>query len=448
MHNVNVTSVLSLLVLGSVILTIIYQLVSYLFNKDKLLIDYLYYLFFAGFFIVTESHLHYIWFNVDSEKIFFNYFNEPSQVLFLAFYINFVSKAIDIQKSKSKSIFYIFYFTVRILLAYSILFVVLKYLIDFKDFFIAFISIRIFIFLVGWLMIYMALQLRHLTFQLFILLGGLFYTFFGLISFISDIYRVNFLSLLPSEWLNIGTFVDIISFSTAMAYRFKKNAEQADQIKLKNANDIIAMQALVLEKQKNLETERDRISSDLHDDLGSGLTKITYLSQMALNDNATIGNLQKINTTSSELIENMSEIIWAMKQDNDSLPDLITYIKRYAFDYLESNNIIVKFNIKTQIETVLVKGNYRRSIFLSVKELLHNIVKHANAKNVFIEISATNVLLISIQDDGIGIKESIIKGNGINNIKKRMDDLEGTFEIKNTNGTLTNLSIPINKITV
>jgi signal transduction histidine kinase len=85
-------------------------------------------------------------------------------------------------------------------------------------------------------------------------------------------------------------FIDIIFFSLAIGYRNRKEFDSLNLNLLEEANKQIALQQLVLQKQSELENERNRIAADMHDDLGSGLTRITYLSQMALH-NDTQNNL-------------------------------------------------------------------------------------------------------------------------------------------------------------
>ncbi|MBP6431131.1 MAG: hypothetical protein KA319_05140, partial [Ferruginibacter sp.] len=202
-----------------------------------------------------------------------------------------------------------------------------------------------------------------------------------------------------------------------------------------------------LEKQVAVEHERTRIATDMHDDLGSGLTKITYLSQMALNKENNADDLQAIKKTSTELVESMSEIIWAMKEENNSLEDLVYYIKAYAIEYCTSNNLNCTIHLPEKLYPRIVVGQNRRNIYLAVKEALHNIVKHAHAKSVVLTASFSNQWVLSIKDDGIGFyqptTEKHIGGNGLKNIYKRIEAVRGHVEIKNNNGTELIFYIPL-----
>lgn len=200
-----------------------------------------------------------------------------------------------------------------------------------------------------------------------------------------------------------------------------------------------------LEKQKAVEEERNRIAADMHDDLGSGLTKITYLSQMALQKEHNKELLSNIKNTSTELVESMSEIIWAMKEENNTWEELLSYIKLYAQEYAQNNNLKVRFVFPEVEMNFKIIGEVRRHIFLSVKECLHNIVKHAEAQNVTLIIEKKATINITIQDDGKGItsnSEKHIGGNGLKNIRKRMEKINAQFTLVNRNGTTVQFKIP------
>ncbi len=235
-------------------------------------------------------------------------------------------------------------------------------------------------------------------------------------------------------WFIILTTIALI---TAIYFLFNNYYKKQLQKKL-----------VVLEKQQAVEKERSRIAADMHDDLGSGLTKITYLSQMAINKEDSKPDLLAIKKTSTELVENMSEIIWAMKEENNSLEDLLYYIKMYAVEYCAANNLncIVQFPEKIPVENIA--GQNRRNIYLAAKETLHNIVKHAQAKNVSLKVLFDKQWLLSIKDDGIGIDlnsaktNQLIGGNGLKNIKTRIAAVKGHVEIKNNQGTQISFHIP------
>ncbi|WP_300660946.1 sensor histidine kinase [Fluviicola sp.] len=196
----------------------------------------------------------------------------------------------------------------------------------------------------------------------------------------------------------------------------------------------IEKQRAVLEKQRAVQNERDRIAYDMHDDLGSGLTRISYLSKEALRKQDNQQELERINAASLELVENMSELIWAMKMENDTLTDLLAYLRYYAMEYLETNQIDVQIDLDEVETDSIISGETRRHIFLIFKEALHNIVKHAQTGKVEIRIEAKETLRIQIRDFGKGLngEESDKKfRNGMKTMQKRTQQLNGRMELSN-----------------
>src|ERR1700751_3050749 len=96
--------------------------------------------------------------------------------------------------------------------------------------------------------------------------------------------------------------------------------------------------------------------------------------------------------TSNDLIDKMNEIIWAMNEKNDSLEDLIIYTRSYVVQYCDENGLECRAELPDYIPSRLVSGEIRRNVFLTVKECLHNIVKHAKAKKVEMVMDATKTL--------------------------------------------------------
>jgi signal transduction histidine kinase len=197
----------------------------------------------------------------------------------------------------------------------------------------------------------------------------------------------------------------------------------------------IEKQRAILERQRAVQNERDRIAYDMHDDLGSGLTKISYLSKEAIRKDENRAELDRINETSVELVKNMSELIWAMKVENDSLADLMSYLRRYAMEYFETSQISVQMELDEFREDQQISGEIRRQVFLIFKEALHNIVKHADTEQVFIQIRVGEKLHILIRDYGKGLKPEVERnrsGNGMKTMRERTRRLKGSMELKNS----------------
>jgi signal transduction histidine kinase/ligand-binding sensor domain-containing protein len=202
----------------------------------------------------------------------------------------------------------------------------------------------------------------------------------------------------------------------------------------------------LFEKQKAIESERIRISSELHDDIGGELSAIHLLSEMNISSVDWRQQLSRISVSSSSLIQKMNEIVWSLNSSNDSLQSLVAYIRSYAGKYLDDVNIDLSFSQPDKIPDVELSGANRRNILLVVKEALNNVIKHSNARRVEISVIAGNSLIISIHDNGRGITPDIFNnpnGNGLKNMRNRIKEMKGSIEIRSVDGTSLIFTIPI-----
>ena len=213
---------------------------------------------------------------------------------------------------------------------------------------------------------------------------------------------------------------------------------------------LLREQALKLQNQAAIEHERNRIASEMHDELGSGLTIIKYLSDgiAAKSSDITIKeDVNKIANYSSGLVQNMSEIIWAMNSRFDNLEGLIGYLRRYVVEYLEDNNMEFSYKVHDLEPSIEISGEKRRNVYLVVKELLHNSIKYAKASSISIQISALKELKISIiEHNAVGFDplQKINEGNGIYNINKRLDQVGGVIQYERVNTDMEiKISVPI-----
>ncbi len=208
-------------------------------------------------------------------------------------------------------------------------------------------------------------------------------------------------------------------------------------------------QKIILEKKQAVEKERTRIATDMHDDLGAGLSRIKFLSESIQfkksGEESILGEVQKIAAYSDEMVEKMGEIVWALNEKNDTLEHLVAFTRSYAADYLSTNQIQCVFKSSDELPSYFVTGEIRRNIFLSVKESLHNIVKHAGARTVTIKVAIDSHLTVSIHDDGRGIDWDHIRpfSNGLSNIQKRMEEIGGKAAFHNSEGTEVILDVPL-----
>src|SRR6185295_969532 len=158
--------------------------------------------------------------------------------------------------------------------------------------------------------------------------------------------------------------------------------------------NVIARYKRQMKQQAILENERTRIASDMHDDIGSDLTQMHIWSTiLKTNKGQNAEVAEKISRSSDDVLEKMDQIIWALNSLHDSSEDLITYLHQYASQYLEDTGINLIFEVNESAPSIKISAIFRRNIFLVLKELLHNTVKHSRAKNATLKIFCSSTSL-------------------------------------------------------
>jgi signal transduction histidine kinase len=202
------------------------------------------------------------------------------------------------------------------------------------------------------------------------------------------------------------------------------------------------------------EKERIRLAKDIHDDLGSGLTKIRFLAELisarAAASEEIKTSLRSISDTSVSLVDNMRDLIWALHPDNNSLESLVARIREYSTDYFVEMDLHFEFNIHENTIKNKIEKDAQKNLFFILKESLHNITKHAAATNVWISVHvADEVFLLQIRDNGSGPAIAPeTKGNGLQNIRQRAQAIGGNAQIVSSGekGTEVSISVPFKSI--
>jgi signal transduction histidine kinase len=206
-------------------------------------------------------------------------------------------------------------------------------------------------------------------------------------------------------------------------------------------------QRALLEKQLAVQFERQRISAEMHDDIGAGLSGIRLLTEVTkgkVKDTAASSEVEKIYDSVGDISAKMKEVIWSLNTENDELSSLISYIQRQVRSWLENYPCQLNITIPEKIPDVEIDGESRRNIFLTVKEAVHNIIKHSGADKVTIDIACNEQLIITVSDNGKGmhIDENSNMGNGLKNMKQRIHQLNGKIFIQNHEGFTLKFEIP------
>jgi ligand-binding sensor domain-containing protein/signal transduction histidine kinase len=202
----------------------------------------------------------------------------------------------------------------------------------------------------------------------------------------------------------------------------------------------------ILERQREISLIHSRISADLHDDIGTGLSKLAMLSDtlvMKANGNTEISRrLKKLSANARQLIDQLRVIVWTLNPQYDHLDSLVSYIHQQAGDYLDNSPLKASFTIPETIPSLTVTPEFKRNIHCTLMEVLHNAVKHSGSLEIFIKMEFTdNWLSITIRDNGKGFDPEKIAGfgNGLHFIRKRMEDIGGSADIRTTEGSGTTI---------
>lgn len=200
-----------------------------------------------------------------------------------------------------------------------------------------------------------------------------------------------------------------------------------NQTKLKKQKRLLAQQAALIK-------ERNRITSDLHDDVGSSLSSLQIHSVIAKKIMDTDADkakfyLDKVIEQSSNINSNISDIIWSMKSQEDRLVDMDGRIKNTISNLLGATNINYSIEIEKPLEDAVQNITARKNIMLIIKEATNNCAKYSNATAYQLSVIINDEnLVISISDNGKGIPADKIKtGNGLQNMRKRAAELNGTM---------------------
>jgi len=203
------------------------------------------------------------------------------------------------------------------------------------------------------------------------------------------------------------------------------------------------------EHQRAVEAERSRIARDLHDDLGSSLTEISLLADAGPGWPPTLDRAdQRFKTIADKaraIVNALDVIVWLVNPRQDALPFLAGYLASYTEEYLSASGLACRLKIPLAMPSVRMTAEVRHSLFLAVKESLRNVVRHAHASEVVMELTvAPHQLEIVIADDGQGFDgPANPAGNGLANLRDRLAGVGGHCEITSRPGAGTRVSMAL-----
>jgi len=272
--------------------------------------------------------------------------------------------------------------------------------------------------------------------------------------------------ILPPFWRR-GWFIGLTTLLTgALLYSFYRyrtarlreiNAALAEAKRAEEALGKARAERLV-----ELERVRARIATDLHDDIGSSLTQIAILSEVAHQQVGTdhtngAAPIARIISVSNELVDTMSDIVWAINPKKDHLSDLLQRMRRFASDVFTARQIAFLFHTPDSEHDLELGANVRREVFLIFKESVNNIIKHSacTRADVAFRIEGDR-LVLTVSDNGKGFDcapadcsaamvATTRGGNGLLSMRKRAEEMGGRFEVVSAagQGTTATLRLPI-----
>ncbi|EEF63394.1 sensor histidine kinase [Pedosphaera parvula] len=212
-----------------------------------------------------------------------------------------------------------------------------------------------------------------------------------------------------------------------------------------------------VQRQREMEQERARIARDLHDDLGTSLTRISMLSALANREKTTSEEakelIQQVRGCAREMVIALDEIVWAVNPKNDSLPGLVSYLGHFAEEFYRPTDIRFRMDIPSQLPTLPLSTESRHNLFLAFKEAINNVARHSSATQVCMRVKIlASEFVIQVEDNGHGFEiqngQSSQTGNGLFNMKRRLEQIGGRAEVQSapSTGTVITFQAPLGNI--
>jgi len=215
-----------------------------------------------------------------------------------------------------------------------------------------------------------------------------------------------------------------------------------------------------IKAEEKMLKERLAISQDLHDNIGSTLSSIAVYSEVAKIQGEKAGQqnmhelLEKISTTSNEMVTEMNDIVWAINPRNDSMRKIIQRMESFAKPLAAARNIQFDLQYDDAVVSQPLTMDKRKNFYLIFKEAVNNAIKYSGAKLIHAKITVQgNALLLKVTDDGVGFNpelemnsdKSSLSGNGLHNMQKRAKEMDGSLNIQSrlNEGTIIALTFPL-----
>ncbi|HZE83450.1 MAG TPA: 7TM diverse intracellular signaling domain-containing protein, partial [Puia sp.] len=289
---------------------------------------------------------------------------------------------------------------------------------------------------------------RRKTLVSFIISGSLFVATGNILGLIFSYLQFNLhLDMgVPDIFVfsQLGIVLEIFCFTAGLSYK----AQASEKEKIKSQERLIEQLKANELLQTRMQSIRNKIAQDLHDDIGSTLSSISILSDLALkekNSGQTLLTMSEIKDSSLLLMERMDDIVWSINPRNDSLENLLIRVKHFATTLFEAREIDYTIHIQDNIHQVRLPMDFRQHIYLVLKEAINNLVKYARATQADIRVSFDHrVLALSVKDNGCGFGDSRKStGNGIPGMQRRAALMNAALDIRSGPGEGTEIILRV-----
>ena len=191
---------------------------------------------------------------------------------------------------------------------------------------------------------------------------------------------------------------------------------------------------------------RNKIASDLHDDIGSTLSSVSIFSQMAAEQSKEVRPmLQTIGDSSRKMLDTMADIVWTIHPENDQFEKIILRMRSFAYELLGAKKIDFRFVADSSIADIKLSMEARKNLYLIFKEATNNMVKYADASKAMFSIKEQNdKLVMLISDNGKGFdRNNETHGNGLKNMKRRASEMGADLQIDSLPGNGTTIQLEL-----
>jgi signal transduction histidine kinase len=417
-----------LLLLGGSFVLGIYHLMLYFQYREKVILAYTAYLISAALYIVVYLIAEFGY--PQTGLVFVHYLKEVGSILTILGYTWFIFVALEQWREQYGRFFRIVRVSMVFLLLYCAFYIVagifgwksivittiLPYIARSIMFVIAFITVGVFF----------PKMKEH--FLRMLKWGSVIYlAIVSLVVLAGSLPEKKLLGIPDMYLYFLGSFIDLVIFSMAMAYKVRTVLTHVMDMRMK-------------------------ISQDLHDDIGASLSSLQIYGTIA---ERTIGSdpvkatemVRKISAQSKLVMDNMSDIVWSMKPVGYGAATFEAKIKNFGTELLRDKNIDLNYAIDAGIEDAVQEVQERKNILLVIKEALNNISKYSEATVASLKLYLNGgKLLLEISDNGVGFdKTTVSSGNGLRNMQSRIEELKGTVSIDSAKGkgTCIRITVPL-----